>query len=336
MLRVIAIIISVMLGSHIASASTPDRSITHREFFLESAYDGLKISVLEVTPPRTEKPKAVVFLAHGLCGCKERFLSFMEYLAMNGVACVANDHRGHGASIRSEADRGDTYQGGAKAVVMDMEVVADYISQRYQGVPITLLGHSMGSLAARAFLKSNENRLDKVVVCGSPSPNPMAPIGRAIINMMNKKDNGKRRPEMLQKFTSASYNRKFKHEGYQAWTCSDVNVRKQFANDPRCNFTITVDLAKTLLDLFKEAYSKKGWNVNNPELPIVFLSGEDDPCMISAKKLEKATKRISDCGYCNVRKITYPRMRHEILNEIDKQRVWDDILAFINTPSNGK
>jgi alpha-beta hydrolase superfamily lysophospholipase len=188
----------------------------------------------------------------------------------------------------------------------------------------------MGSLAARAFLKHNETLLDRVIVCGSPSPNPMAPIGKAIVSLMHKKDDGKRRPEMLQKFTSTSYNRKFKHEGYQAWTCSDVNVRKQFADDPRCNFTITVDQAKTLMDLFKETYSRKDWNVSKTTLPIIFMSGEDDPCMISIRKFEKAVKHVEDCGYNNVQKIIYPHMRHEILNEVDKQRVWEDVLAFIN------
>ena len=331
MLAISSIIASVMLMSNVATSST--QPITHREFFVESAYDSLKISVLEIAP--VDSPKAVVFLAHGLCGCKERFLPFMEYLAKNGVACVANDHRGHGSSIHNEEDRGDTYQGGAKAMVMDMEVVAKYIYQHYQDTPITLLGHSMGSLAARAFLKHNDTRLDRVIVCGSPSPNPMAPFGRAIINVMHKKDDGKRRPEILQKFTSTSYNRKFKHEGYQAWTCSDANVREQFTNDPRCNFTITVDLAKTLMDLFDEAYSKKDWSVSKPTLPIIFMSGEDDPCMISSKKFEKAVKHIEDCGYSNVQKITYPHMRHEILNEVEKQRVWEDVLSFINGTLTG-
>lgn len=329
MLSVSAILSSIMLMSNVATNTTTP--ITHREFFVESAYDGLQISVLEITP--VEKPKAVVYLAHGLCGCKERFLPFMEYLAANGVACVANDHRGHGSSIRNEADRGYTYEGGAKAIVMDMEMVADYIETHYQGVPITLLGHSMGSLAARTFLKHNDHRLNNVIVCGSPSPNPLAPIGRAIVNIMNKKDSGKRRSEMLQKFTSTSYNRKFRHEGYQAWTCSDANVRKQFLNDPRCNFTITVDLAKALMDLMKETYSKKGWDVKRPEMPILFISGDDDPCMINERAFKKVIKKICDCGYSNVQNLTYPHMRHEILNEINKQKVWDDVLIFINNAS---
>ena len=132
MLTISAIVTSVMFASNVATGSIAP--ITHREFFVESAYDGLEISVLEVAP--AEKPKAVVLLAHGLCGCKERFLPFMEYLAMNGIACVANDHRGHGSSIRSEEDRGYTYQGGAKAVVMDM--VFGSTSQRTQEYLISI------------------------------------------------------------------------------------------------------------------------------------------------------------------------------------------------------
>ena len=85
------------------------------------------------------------------------------------------------------------------------------------------------------------------------------------------------------------------------------------------------------MDLFEEAYSsKKDWSVSKPTLPIMFMSGEDDPCMISLKKFEKAVKHIEDCGYCNVQKITYPHMRHEILNEVNKQIVWEDVLDFIN------
>jgi alpha-beta hydrolase superfamily lysophospholipase len=214
-------------------------------------------------------------------------------------------------------------------MVMDMEVVADYISKRYKDTPITLLGHSMGSLAARAFLKQNDHRLNKVIICGSPSPNPMAPVGRAIVNVLNKSDDGKHRPKMLQKFTSTSYNRRFKHEGYQAWTCSDANVRAQFSKDPRCNYTITVDLAKALMDLMKDTYSKKGWSVSKPELPILFMSGDDDPCMISRKKFEAVVKRIGDRGYNHVHKITYPKMRHEILNERGRQVVYDDIVSWM-------
>lgn len=308
---------------------TSGLEIERNRLSVESPYDGLPISVLEMRPDK--QPEAVVYLVHGLCGCKERFIPFMEYLAENGIACVASDHRGHGDSIFSEEDRGYMYQGGVKAVVMDMEAVSSHIQSNYKDVPLIILGHSMGSLAVRAYTKKYDDRLDGMIICGSPSPNPLAPIGKAIVKNMCREDNGRKRPESLQTFTSGKYNRKFRKEGKQAWTCSDPQVRKQFAEDPRCNFNITADCAYTLLELFDEAYGRKGWNVTRPDLPIIFLSGEDDPCMLSKGQFYKSMDKMKRNGYYDIRCSTYPGMRHEILNEKDKESVWNDILSFIGS-----
>ncbi len=83
---------------------------------LDSAYDGVSISVAAVRPE--SRPKAVLQISHGMCGCKERFLPFMEYMAAHGVACVANDHRGHGLSVKNEKDRGYMYKGGYKTLMI--------------------------------------------------------------------------------------------------------------------------------------------------------------------------------------------------------------------------
>ena len=126
------------------------------EFYIESKFDGLPLSVLEIVPE--SKPCAVVYILHGLCGCKDRFIPFMEFLACNGLACVASDHRGHGCSVRSEDDRGYMYNGGAKAIVMDIDAVVEYIRHRFYGLHVIMIGHSMGSLAARACQTSHPNR----------------------------------------------------------------------------------------------------------------------------------------------------------------------------------
>lgn len=294
------------------------------ETYIESRFDGLPISVLETVPE--VGPRAVVYLLHGLCGCKERFLPFMEYLTANGIVCVANDHRGHGGSILCEEDRGYMYNGGAEAVVMDMDAVVDYIKGRYSGLPIVMLGHSMGSLAARAYMKSHDAKLDALVVCGSPAPNPLAPFGSMIVRMMGRR----RRVGAMQRFASRRYNRRFRKEGYQAWTCSDPAVRKAFAEDPRCSFTLTADCAVTLMSLFREAYSKRGWNIAKPHMPVVFLSGDDDPCMISRRKFLKSVDHMRRRGYTDVTSRTYPGMRHEILNETNRMIVWQDIMDYIS------
>ena len=80
-----------------------------KEFILQSASDGLGISCLMVIPD--VKPRVVIQIAHGMCGCKERYLPFMEYMASHGIACIANDHRGHGESVLSSDDLGYMYEG---------------------------------------------------------------------------------------------------------------------------------------------------------------------------------------------------------------------------------
>lgn len=299
------------------------------EFYVESEFDGLPVSVLEMLPE--SKPRAVVYMVHGLCGCKERFIPFMEYLAADGIACVASDHRGHGGSILKEEDRGYMYNGGAQAVVMDMDIVVHYIKDRFHGIPLVLVGHSMGSLAARAYVKLHDIKLDGLVICGSPTPNPLASVGRVIIRGLCRRDNGRSRPAYLQSFTSSRYNRRFRNEGSQAWTCSDPSVRRAFADDLRCNFKITADCASTLMELFHETYARQGWNSRNPGLHVIFLSGEDDPCMISQKKFFRSVNQMRLNGYTDVRCRTYAGMRHEILNEVDKLTVWQDIIDYIDT-----
>lgn len=299
-----------------------------RELYIESKFDKLPISALEVVPD--QKPHAVVYMVHGLCGCKERFLPFMEFLAANGIACVASDHRGHGSSILKEEDRGYMYGGGVQAVVMDMDAVVDHIRKQYQDLPLVMVGHSMGSLAARSYMKSHDARLDALVLCGSPSPNPLAPVGGLIMRGLRVVKDGRMRVGSIQKFTSRRYNKSFRDEGQQAWTCSDPEVRRAFAEDARCNFVLTVDCASTLLGLFRDAYSHKDWALEKPSMPVIFLSGDDDPCMITKEKFLKSVDRMRKNGYTDVRCQTYPGMRHEILNERDRLVVWQDILKFIN------
>lgn len=277
------------------------------------------------------KPRAVVYLVHGLCGCKERFIPFMEYLTSEGIACFASDHRGHGSSIFKEEDRGYMYNGGVRALVMDMDVVVNHIRECFKGVPLVMVAHSMGSLAARAYIKENDTKLDGLIICGSPAPNPLAPVGRFIISNLCRMNNGRSRPEYLQTFTSRRYNRKFRHEGNQAWTCSDPEVRRAFAEDSRCNFKITADCADTLMELFHEVYSRHGSHPGNPGLPMIFLSGDDDPCMISRAKFVKSVNLMRLNGYTDVRFLTYAGMRHEILNEVGKLSVWKDVLNYIDT-----
>jgi len=68
---------------------------------------------------------------------------------------------------------------------------------------------------------------------------------------------------------------------------------------------------------------------NNPDMPIKFFSGADDPCALSRQKLIEAMRLLKKIGYKNVHCTLYKGMRHDILHERNKNRVYSDILRFI-------
>lgn len=294
---------------------------------LRSKYDGLDISVL-VTMPESEKV-AVLQVAHGMRGCKERFLPFMTFMAEHGVVCIANDHRGHGDSVKDVSDRGYMYSGGYIALVEDMKMVTDWAHEQFPDLPVYLLGHSMGSLAARTYMKSHDGEVSGLFVLGSPSQPPMVSAMLALLRLLCVFRNGRMKIPMIQNLTSWVYNRKFSKEGRNAWTCSDPSVRRDFATNMACNFDFTANATYALMSLMRETYSCSGWMAANPDVPVYFVSGDDDPCMRDEAAFHAAAQHLADMGYRNVTSALYSGMRHEVLNEIGKEAVWEDLLFHI-------
>ena len=298
-------------------------------FTLKSRHDGLGISIIAVRPDGDIR--AVLQIAHGMCGSKERYLAFMNFMADRGIACVAHDHRGHGSSILSPDDLGYMYEGGHEALVDDMHIVNEWVADEFSGLPVFMLGHSMGSLALRAYMRKFPSCADGVVICGSPSYFPLSPVFYRVASILCSIGLGHNRPKAIYRVTTDYYNRRFDSEGMLAWICSDPQVRMDFISNPLHNFRLTLNGCRALMGLMLEAYSHKNFDSSLKELPVLFLSGEDDPCMGGPSGLDKAVCAVRDAGCRNVRIKTYPAMRHEILNEIGKERVWQDIYDFMRS-----
>lgn len=305
---------------------------------LVSPADGLEISVLTCHPG--ESAKGIVQLVHGMCEHKERYVPFMEFLADNGYASIIHDHRGHGESVKSSDDLGYFYEGGYTAMIEDVKAVTLLARKEFSGnvtgadkesgeLPLILFGHSMGSMAVRSFTKRYDCLIDGLVVCGSPSYNPGLKIGKALARGYMLIMGDRHRPSLIQSIAFGAFNRKFRDEkSSNAWICSDPEIVSAYDADPHCNFQFTTDGFINLFSLMQDAYGIKGWRKANPDLPIVFVSGEDDPCRINDKRFSMAVERMREAGYRDVQVRTYPRMRHEILNETGREKVWNDILAF--------
>ncbi len=295
------------------------------EYKVRSHFDELDLSIL-VTAPDSEEPKAVVQFAHGMCEHKERYLPFMEFLSKNGYACIIHDHRGHGQSVKKPEDLGYFHKSGWTAVIGDIFVVNGMGKEMFPGKPIFLFGHSMGSLAVRCFAKRFDDLIDGLVVCGSPSKNPAAGIGLLITRIIASIKGYRHRPQLIQKMSFDGFNKKFEAEGVNAWLSRDRRVVEEYNADPLCGYTFTANGFIGLFNLMKDCYDIEGWQVSRPDMPILFVAGSEDPCIASYKDFISATDHMRVAGYSNVKSHLYNGMRHEILNELEKETVWKDVL----------
>ena len=302
--------------------------VMKEDFTLKSRFDALGISVLATIPD--DRVRAVLQISHGMYGHKERYAPMMEYLSENGIACVTADHRGHGASVRRSDDLGYMYEGGAEALVDDMEMVNCWCHERFPGLPVCLLGHSMGALASMMYTKKHDSSISGLILCGNPSRQPALSLMILLLRFIGLWNHGRYRLWLVPALAQRSLNRKFVSEGPGSWTCSDPKMRESFAADPLCRFSFTADAHLCLLSLMSEAYSDQGWNVTTPDLPVYFISGSDDPCMKSEHRFHLSAGHIAHMGYSDVSSAIYDGMRHEVLNETERISVWNDILSHIN------
>lgn len=302
-----------------------------REFMLQSKYDNLALSCAEYTEEGVTQTnaKGVVQIVHGMCEYKERYEGFIDYLTQNGYIVFAHDHRGHGGSVTANENLGYFGDKKGEAIVDDAALVTDEIRRLYPGLSVTLFGHSMGSLVVRAYIQKYEEKIDKLIVCGSPSKNSLAGFGLMLNGVISAFRGKKYRSRLMANASTGGGDDKFPGEGKNAWLTRDKTVVEKYNADEKCNFVFSCNGFSNLLHLVKNAYKKKKYPAKHSDMPIFFMAGADDPVIGSEKKWLEAQQFLRDVGYKNVTGKSYPKMRHEILNELGKEEVYADALAFI-------
>ncbi len=296
-------------------------------FVVRSKFDDLPIHGFLIEPQG--EPKAIVQLVHGMAERKERYEEFANYLAEKGYAVVCHDHRGHGESILSDKDRGWFGDYSGKAVVEDTVLVTEYAKKRFEGLPLILFGHSMGSLVVRCYLQEYDRLCDKLIVCGSPSKNPLVGVAIGLEKCIRFFRGARYRSKLLKHLSTGKGNKPFEKEGKEAWLSRNRESVERYIADPKCGFRFTCNGYENLFKLLRSTYTKKAYRVQNPMLPVHFIAGGDDPVIVNEKKWRSAADFLRRVGYASVTAKLYPNMRHELLNELGREEVYADILKFI-------
>ncbi len=274
--------------------------------------------------------KAVMVVVHGMAEHRKRYDRFAQKLAQKGIAVLTYDQRGHGESVSDASDLG--YFGaidGWLGFVRDLDRIVDQLKMKFD-VPIVVFGHSMGSMAARSYLKRFDDKVDALILSGAPNYTPAAYAGRLLAYIMCSLGNEKKRSELLHQMAEGGFANSIEDaETELDWLSYDKANIQRYMQDECCGFTFTNRGYEDLMSLMIDMHKSSGWKKSHLDLPILFVSGKDDPCTGGSKGLTDSIDVLKRAGYTLIDNYVYENARHEILNERIAPEVTEDIVKWI-------
>ena len=298
------------------------------DFYFDSVGGG-KIHGCRWTPEG--EVKAIVQIVHGIAEYVERYDDFANYLNRQGILVVAEDHMGHGKSICDVTPIG-CFSGGWFAAVEDSCRLMQDTMKEFPQVPFVLFGHSMGSFMARTILaKYPESGIAAAIICGTAwQPTFAMPAMVALMNAVCKRGNEQEPNEKLDKLVFGGYNGRIKGaRTSKDWLTRDEAIVDRYVADDRCGFVASSGLMRDMMVGIHYIQQKKNLANMKKYLPVLFIAGEADPVGNFGKGVKQAHAAFEKAGMVSATLKLYPECRHEILNELNRQEVYEDILRWI-------
>lgn len=264
--------------------------------------------------------RAVVQISHGMCEYVGRYEAYAEHLCSQGIVLAGNDHPGHGESAASDADLGYfAEKDGVDLAVEGLKTMSELLLERYAGKPLILLGHSMGSFLCRIYLTKYSENLAGAIVMGTGGPGAPTGAGIALANLISLFRGDRHRSKLLRSIQQSGY---LKRCGKGAdrcdWLTRDRTIVEKYNNDKYCNYIFTVSGYRDLFRML-EAVSAEDWAPKVPtDLPILLISGEDDPVGSYGKGVCAVAGVLAHAGAQKLKTVLIPGARHEVLNETDR------------------
>lgn len=276
------------------------------------------------------QPRGVIQICHGMCEHIGRYHWLAHQFNQHGFVVCGDDHLGHGRSATDEEVGYFGPKDGYIHLMEDEHLLRQEMQRRYPGLPYFLLGHSMGSFITRFYITRHAEGLNGYLCCGTSGNNPMAKLGILLANVTIALRGGRRTGNFLNKIAFQDYNSKFGEvvTGHE-WLSRDGEAYKPFEQDKRCNFIFTNAGFRDMSRLLNCVSGRK-WSEKVPkDLPVILLSGEMDPVGNYGKGVREVYGLLKAAGVRDLTMNLYPEARHELHNELNKDEVVADMVAWI-------
>ena len=300
----------------------------HQTFWLD-ANDRSGLFVNQWLPGAT--PKAIVLLVHGMAEHTARYARLGKALNEAGFGLYAHDQRGHGKTAERGTPGYFADHDGWCAVVSDVASLHQHIGQAHPGLPIFLLGHSMGSCIAQAYLMHHSASLQGVILSASNfQPVALYRAASLIARLERWRQGAKGRSALIEWLSFGSFNKAFKpNRTPYDWLSRDPAQVDAYASDPLCGFRCTNQLWIDLLGGLQQISKASNLAQIDPGLPLLIMGGECDP-VSEGKRLTDLANALRSAGNRQLQLNLYPQARHELFNETNRDEVMADVIAWLN------
>jgi len=268
---------------------------------------------------RAEQSKAVVQIIHGAAEYKNRYHIVATFLQNQGFSVLVSDQRGHGDSTDARFVRG--FIPSVEVLVEDQWYITRFLQQEFGSQPIHLLAHSFGSNVARLYLHSHDKAIASLIMTGAPCYVPGIGLVMAFVRLLML---------VLSPHGYGFISSKLTTSASLKWVCSDPSVIEERRTDPyRKNFRYQLASIHTIFDSVKKLHATPAEPISQPSLPILCISGSEDPVPGFSKGLADTEASLKRIGYTRFLTKVFPSMRHEVLMEKEKELVFSLIADFL-------
>lgn len=302
------------------------------EQFNYKGSDGFTIESYKWLDQSHNKPKAIIQIVHGMAEHAARYDYFAKRMLDKGYFVYANDHRGHGKTAGNIVNTGHfADSNGWDLVVDDVRILTKIIREKHSGVPLILFGHSMGSFIARDYIIHDFDKIEGLILSGtSYNPDYIIALGSMIAGIQKTFKGGRHRSKFLDKLSFGNFNKSFRPNRTEFdWLSRDNIEVDKYINDPYCGFLCSTQFFNDLFYGLKKIHKNTAYYAIQSPLPTLVFSGERDPVGGFTKGVRKFLTRSTEGDNTNIDYHFYKDGRHEMLNEINKDEVIEDINKWI-------